>query len=343
MMEDILIPIIDFYCSDETIYKGVQDETKYPYLVYHSYNESKFKRYVWLLLKKINHHLAHRYYPYRFDSRDVLAYPYYLGANVKNVFWCPDFQEKYMPECFSAGDLKSRSNMMKYVGDNQVPIVFSSETCLSDFKRFYPNLNNTTFVLKFAVIHPKYDDLEPKALLEKYNISQPYFLCSNQFWKHKNHLFLFNSFRKAVDSGLDAYLICTGNMSDYRNPDYIHEIEQFLSAHNKDNRIRLLGMIDRKEQLCLMKHAYSVIQPSLFEGWNTTVEDCKAMNQHVFLSDIPVHREQMSRNVCFFNPHNESDLVEKLLTVKPTSDDYDYHEDILRFGRGFVELINHLD
>ncbi len=40
---------------------------------------------------------------------------------------------------------------------------------------------------------------------------------------------------------------------------------------------RFLGFIDRGEQLQLMKNSIAIVQPSLFEGWSTVVEDTKAM------------------------------------------------------------------
>jgi hypothetical protein len=50
-----------------------------------------------------------------------------------------------------------------------------------------------------------------------------------------------------------------------------------------------VGFIDRAEQTMLLKNAISIVQPSLFEGWSTVVEDAKALNQYMILSDIPVN------------------------------------------------------
>ena len=106
-----------------------------------------------------------------------------------------------------------------------------------------------------------------------------------------------------------------------------------------EDYIKLPGLIDSKELLCLMKNAYAVVQPSLFEGWNTTVEDCKALNKFVFLSDLPVHREQIHTNVCFFDPHDENKLMEKLLKVVPTHTPFDYSNNLLEFGENFLKVI----
>jgi hypothetical protein len=83
----------------------------------------------------------------------------------------------------------------------------------------------------------------------------------------------------------------------------------------------------------------SYIQPSLFEGWSTTVEDAKCLNQHVLLSDIPVHREQLTYNVDFFNPHDPIDLadkMEKIISGNTTHRPANYGDNIKGFGKDII-------
>jgi hypothetical protein len=55
----------------------------------------------------------------------------------------------------------------------------------------------------------------------------------------------------------------------------------------------------------------AVLQPSLFEGWSTVVEDVKAMGRPLFLSDIPVHLEQ-APSATFFKAGSPEDLASTL-------------------------------
>jgi glycosyltransferase involved in cell wall biosynthesis len=57
-------------------------------------------------------------------------------------------------------------------------------------------------------------------------------------------------------------------------------------------QVYLLGLIARHEQIQLMRSALAVVQPSLFEGWSTVVEDARALGKPVIYSDIAVHLEQ---------------------------------------------------
>ena len=93
--------------------------------------------------------------------------------------------------------------------------------------------------------------------------------------------------------GHQVCVVFTGKEHDDRNPDFFKEITQMVIALDIADCVQLLGFINREDQLCLMKKALAVIQPSLFEGWSTVIEDAKAIQAKVIASDINVHREQL--------------------------------------------------
>ena len=72
---------------------------------------------------------------------------------------------------------------------------------------------------------------------------------------------------------------------------------------------RPLGVVPYRDMLGLMRHAVAVINPSLFEGWSTSVEEAKSMGKAVVLSDIPVHREQAPGRGLFFDPRDPDAAV----------------------------------
>jgi hypothetical protein len=47
-----------------------------------------------------------------------------------------------------------------------------------------------------------------------------------------------------------------------------------------------------------------MLNPSLFEGWRTTVEEGKSLAVRMLLSDLAVHREQVDGRGEFFDPHD---------------------------------------
>ena len=76
---------------------------------------------------------------------------------------------------------------------------------------------------------------------------------------------------------------------------------------------RFLGLIPYKDVLSLMRSSVAVINPSLVEGWSTTVEEAKSLRVPLVLSDILVHREQAIRDAIFFDPHSAAAAAAALL------------------------------
>lgn len=333
-------PIVDVHCLTDADFQTLQERTKYPYL----------EKY---LVRKIFWNRVYRkilsFFSCRIDDVDVITinaqddviFPWFAGKNAQRfVMWKPDFQEKNLPAYFSKSELYKRDQEVREACLRHIPIVFSSSDSLSDFKKFYPEFcDNETHVVHFAASLPDFSKVNIKDVKQKYGIRKRYLFCANQFWQHKNHLFLFKAFKRALETGMDVQLVCTGKLADFRAPEYITEVKDFLVSNHLEKDILVLGMIDKLELFCLMKHSYAVIQPSLFEGWNTTVEDCKAMNKFIFLSDLNVHREQINQNVCFFNPHNENDLVQKLMNTIPAEEYFNYDDCVRQFGEDFFKVI----
>lgn len=334
-------PVVHIFCLNDKAFDNLKNETSYPFLEKTIVKTIFWKR-VWRkIVRCFNNVKADNIDIFNLSSYDDIYFPCSSGPAIdKLINWIPDFQEKRLPEMFKIEDIRERDEIIRSCCKRVIPLVFSSFDAQSDFFHFYPDYReHPTFVLHFAASLPDYSEVENDIVKKKYGISNCYLFCANQFWKHKNHLYLFKAFKKALDKGLDMQLVCTGKMSDYRNPEYIEEIRNFIVSNHMEKNILLLGMIDRLELLCLMKNSYAVVQPSLFEGWNTTVEDCKAMSKFVFLSDLKVHQEQLDKNVCFFNPYDEDDLAGKLLSVKPYEEPYDYSKCIKEFGEGFYNIM----
>ena len=53
------------------------------------------------------------------------------------------------------------------------------------------------------------------------------------------------------------------------------------------------------------------------EGWNTLIEDAKALGRPIICSDIKVHREQAPSALDYFSPQDPERLAEILLDRFP--------------------------
>lgn len=222
---------------------------------------------------------------------------------VKTINWIPDFQHVHLPQMFSDKEIENRNQSFMEIIKKSDVVVLSSYDALKDFKNFAPEYENKAKVLQF-VSQPdkKYFELnenDKANLLNKYDLPNEFYYMPNQFWKHKNHMLVFEAVKQLVEKNSNICLVCTGHLKDYRNSDYIGEIKKFIALNKLENDIKLLGLIDYEDVFALIKFSKAVINPSLFEGWSSTVEECKSVGKNVILSDLDVHKEQYPEATFF--------------------------------------------
>lgn len=239
----------------------------------------------------------------------------------KGIFWIPDFQHRTLPEFFQPDELERKLQNDRQMVMSENPMVLSSFDSKHDLERFYPDYRCKIEVVHFvSYIEPEVRAITPELeqkVKEKFGLNKKYIYLPNQFWQHKNHIVAVKAIellkkRHALD---DYDFVFTGNLQDYRNPEYIERLKAIMEAPEVADCIRLLGFVERTEQLCIMKNAQFVVQPSLCEGWGTVLEDAKVLDKVVLLSSIPVHEEQKNEKCHLFDPHQPeelADLMEKL-------------------------------
>ncbi|MER8775718.1 hypothetical protein NKH79_13690 [Mesorhizobium sp. M0977] len=77
---------------------------------------------------------------------------------------------------------------------------------------------------------------------------------------------------------------------------------------------RHLGLVPYEDVFGLNAASDALINPSLFEGWSTTVEEAKALGTRMLLSDISLHREQ-APNATFFPVDDAVALASAMVTM----------------------------
>lgn len=238
---------------------------------------------------------------------------------IKTINWIPDFQHIHLPQMFSEKEIQNRNNnFLKLIRDSDL-IVFSSFDALKDMKKFAPNYEDKARVLQF-VSQPnsryfELDEHDKSLLLQKYEIKDDFFYIPNQFWKHKNHMMIFEAINELKKDGVEINIVCTGYLGDYRNKTYIDDIRRIVKLNNLEDNIKLLGLVDYEDVFALIKFSKAVINPSLFEGWSSTVEECKSVGKNMILSDLDVHKEQYP-NAVFFKRDSIKSLKEVLKSYK---------------------------
>jgi glycosyltransferase involved in cell wall biosynthesis len=237
------------------------------------------------------------------------AGPLPRASRTRTVGWVPDLQHLAFPDLFSHAERRARRRFIAQHLRYCSVVLVSSAAARADLLRLPEAAQARIAVLRF-VARPTEPSRMPDSdsLRKKYSLPQRYFYLPNQFWVHKNHRLVVDALRVARLP--DACVVCTGDTRDYRRPGHYEEL--MATARGLERTFRVLGVVPQADAAALMRDAVAVINPSLFEGWSTTVEEAKSLGKRVLLSDIEVHREQAPERARYFDPRAPQDVAKAM-------------------------------
>ncbi len=234
------------------------------------------------------------------------------------VAWFPDFQHRYLPHLFSRfaywkRDIGFRLQIMAHRS-----IMLSSEDSKRSCEHFYPGARGRTHIVRFAV-PPKgrIDYSVARAIADKYLLPEQYVFLPNQFWKHKNHLLVLKALKILREQGHEITIAASGNQSDPRDPAYFPTVKAAIEEAGLEQNFRLLGLIPYRDLAPLGVASMGLLNPSLFEGWSTTVEEALSWGVPLILSDLDVNREQAGDAAVYFDRYDAQSLADVLASVRP--------------------------
>lgn len=246
---------------------------------------------------------------------------HYMGVGpftkIQTLGWIPDFQHLHLPDFFRPQELSTRDRIFTKVANECERVILSSENAKKDFEMFSPENRGKATVLNFAVdLGNIRQDFRSREDLEKeYGFVGDYIFLPNQFWAHKNHILVIEAVAHLQREGKSVQVLATGNTEDFRQPGHFQKLKMKIAELGVTENFRVLGVVPVRDLYSLMFHAAAVLNPSLFEGWSTTVEEARAMGKTIVLSDIEVHKEQAPEYGIYFTARDHEDLAEKLAFV----------------------------
>lgn len=334
--------IILFYRADLLNYV---EQIKYPYLILKKWQfPSVYKGYILSLVLRKNIFVNKILKQYALNGLfPVQDYPLKERTSTKLVSWFADLQHKYYPEFFTRVKIIERNSRIRFMLKNSNYLVVSSQSVADDFARLFKiGVGMKIHVFHFASVIDDLSDLDIKSLLERYKLPDKYFMISNQFHPHKNHLVLLKALVRLRENKHIVHLAITGRLPEASHSPYMQRLHSHIENFHLQDLVSFLGVIPRKEQLLLMKYSQAVIQPSLFEGWSTVVEDAISLQVPVVASSLDVNIEQLGPDANFFEPHDDKKLAE-ILSNLPQRNLYDkfyedYNERIRKAAKVFISI-----
>ena len=246
------------------------------------------------------------------DGVAAMSHSGHLGRfdGVRSVAWVPDLQHRRLPQLFGRAmwlwrDAKYRA--MAHFADHLLTGSLAGE---QDLLELWPRARGKTSVLRFVVTPPAPETLpEQEELRKLYGLPKRYLYLPNQFWMHKNHAVVIEALRRLRAGGSEVCVVATGVPYDRRNPGHFDALMARAEAAGVRGSFRVLGVVPYEHVTALSRDAAALMNPSLFEGWSTTVEEAKSMGKRILLSRIPVHVEQDPPGGSFFDPHDPDELA----------------------------------
>jgi glycosyltransferase involved in cell wall biosynthesis len=287
----------------------------------------------------------------RSNNIDLLSHSGYLGSNsgIKTLAWLYDFQFIHLPEYWKTKHIRWAEQRYKASCKQCNGVIVSSNSALDDLNRFAQNSKVPKHVLQFVSNPINFSKLSAKEEISAiYKLPEKYLYLPNQFWSNKNHSLVIDALGILKKQNFEATIVCTGKTLDGRRPEYFDALMKQCSDRCVTDQFRVLGIIPYTHTQSLMAHSHAVINPSLFEGWSTTVEEAKTFQKPLLLSDIPVHREQAPTLGKFF-PTDDPVQLAYLIKENLSSNYQEINEDSIiasyrmrlkDFGNMYLKILN---
>jgi glycosyltransferase involved in cell wall biosynthesis len=143
------------------------------------------------------------------------------------------------------------------------------------------------------------------------DVHAPYIFYPGQFWAHKNHICILMALKGLRDKeNIKINAVFTGH--DYGNRKYI---EKQIAELGLRDQVKIFGFVERKTLISLYQHSLAVVYPSFFGPENLPPLEAMALGTPVIAAKVSGADEQLGDNVLYFDPLNEAELADQILTV----------------------------
>jgi glycosyltransferase involved in cell wall biosynthesis len=226
--------------------------------------------------------------------------------------WFPDFQHRALPHLFSpVGWWRRELGFRLQVTANRHVIVSSHDALAHALRHYLPPQHVS--VVRFALPPPSAHDVDRiSQTVAKYGLPSRYFFMPNQFWLHKNHLLVIEALARLAKQGEVPTVLASGQQVDPRHHGYFERVREAVNRHGLEPYFLMPGLLPKEDMAPLLLGATALLNPSLYEGWSTPVEEAKSAGVPMILSDLDVHREQAEGQAVFFARHDPGALADAL-------------------------------
>ncbi len=255
--------------------------------------------------------------PDPFISQDILLAPIYslslLHTSKPFAYTLHDLQENYYPENFSWWQRTWRYQVHSRLLARAQRVICESLYVKRDIIRTFGVPEERTVVITAPPLRQFLaDDGDDRVEAVRVRLQLPkrFLFYPAQFWPHKNHLRLIETFREVVAEVPDLKLILTGKKRD--------EYETVMSAIAKfglSEQVHHLGYVERDELQVIYSLATALVMPSLYESVSIPIYEAFQAGVPVVASGILAIPEQVGDAGLLFDPTSVGSIKEAILRI----------------------------
>lgn len=174
---------------------------------------------------------------------------------------------------------------------------------------------------------------EKEAIKESYTEGKEYFIYVGAIQPGKNLINLlkaFSIFKKRLQSNMK--LVITGRLA-WKN----EELLQLMKTYKYRSDIVLTGYVPEQELALLLGPAYSLVYPSLFEGFGVPVVEAMKCEVPVLTSEKTSMEEAAGNAALYFNPKDHADIADKMMLIYK---DESLRKQLIEKGKQNIEKYN---
>lgn len=185
-------------------------------------------------------------------------------------------------------------------------ILTVSEFSKSEINKYFGERITNKVSVIYNGCEIKDEGIQPK------EVGFKYFLFVGSIKPHKNLRNALLAFKELNNN--DYKFIIVGKKEGFITCD--QDVFNLVSQINtKTEKVLFTGNISDQELYAWYKGACALVMPSYYEGFGLPLIEAMHFNLPIICSDIPIFREICKDKVIYFNPHDPSDICQRMKEI----------------------------
>ena len=210
-------------------------------------------------------------------------------------------------------------------------IITCNDVAKNDIKTLYNVIDEKIITLDLPCPNWVKNVSEDNLVLKNNGLfKNSYIFYPAQFWTHKNHIRLVLAAQIMKEQNINLKVVFSGY--DKGNKSYLLKIVKNLGL---EDDVVFLDYVNQKQLAALYNNAYAMVYPCLAGPDSISALEAMFFNCPVLISDHLGYNQQLKKAALYFNPLDESNIVEKIKILN----DVQIKDELLSNGRLLISQL----